>query len=143
SQSTPPKGRVRSPLRAALPPGIQVTARLKATTIVAASTAKRREFQTALWPAASAPGNSVHARLTERIWNSGNPTAKRQSALVQTPQTQNHPGPSCWRKSLGETGPSMRGQGKSRRANQASRRIGASNNGKLNRNAPNGSRFAL
>ena len=63
--------------------------------------------------------------------------------MVQAPQNQNQPGPSCWRKSLAETGPSVRGQGNSRRANQSSRSSGATTSGQLNWSAPSVSKVVL
>src|ERR1022692_1952881 len=79
--------------------------RANAIIAVAAAAARKNEFHRALWPAANAPGNSVQVRLTETNWNTGSPTEIRQSRMVQKPQNQNHPGPSCWRKSLAETAP--------------------------------------
>src|SRR2546423_14852007 len=100
---------------------------------VAEIAAHWKEFQIALWPAANAPGNSVQVRFTQTSWNSGNPIANTQSKIVQTPQNQNQPRPSCRRKSLGDTRASIRGHGISRRENQKSRSSGASHRGKVKR----------
>src|ERR1039458_6639521 len=91
-------------------------ARPIATTAVAETAARENEFQTALCPAASAPGRSVQVRFTEINWKTGRPTASRQSRMVQAPHTQNQPRPSCRRNSFAETGPSVRGHGNPRRA---------------------------
>src|ERR1035437_2895779 len=99
--------------------------RLNKTTKAAAAAARENEFQRASWPAASAPGSSVQVRFTDISWRPGRVAERRQSKKVQPPQSQNQPGPSCCRMSLAETGPSVRGQGKPRRANPSSRSTGA------------------
>src|ERR1035441_6536835 len=100
-------------------------ARPMTTTAVAETAAREKEFQRASWPAASAPGSSVQVRLTDISWKTGRPTERRQSRRVMAPHSQNQQGPSCCRKSLAETGPSVRGQGNPRRANQSSKSSGA------------------
>ena len=117
--------------------------RLNNTTKAAAVAAREKEFQRASWPAASAPGSSVQVRLTDISWKTGRPTERRQSKRVQPPPSQNQPGPSCWRKSLAGTGPSVRGQGNPRRANHSSRSSGATTSGQLNRSAPRVSKVVL
>src|ERR1035441_3914560 len=118
-------------------------ARPRPTTAAADAAARENEFQRASWPAASAPGSSVQVRLTDISWKTGRPTERRQSKKVQPPHSQNQPGPSCCRKSLDETGPSVRGQGNPRRANHSSRSSGATPTGQLNRSAPRGSKGGL
>src|ERR1035441_2503325 len=118
-------------------------ARPIATTAVAETAARENEFQTALCPAASAPGSSVQVRFTEINWKTGRPTASRQSRMVQAPHTQNQPGPSCCRNSLAETGPSVRGHGNPRRAHQSSRISGTITSGQLNWSAPRVSKVVL
>src|SRR5664279_522645 len=115
----------------------------KRITTPAAAAAREKEFQRALWPAASAPGNSVHVRLTEISWKTGRPTARLQSRRVQAPQAQNQPAPSCWRKSLADTGPSVRGQGSSRLTNHNSRSSGGTIRGQLIFSAPMVSKVVL
>src|ERR1039458_6660349 len=106
-------------------------ARPRATTAVAEAAAREKEFQRASWLAASAPGSSVQVRLTDISWKTGRPTERRQSKKVQPPHSQNQQGPSCCRKSFAETGPSVRGQGNPRRANQSSKSSGATPSGPL------------
>src|ERR1017187_8415254 len=118
-------------------------ARPRATTALAEAAAREKEFQRASWPAASAPGSSVQVRLTDISWKTGRPTERRQSRRVMAPHSQNQPGPSCCRKSLAETGPSVRGQGSPRRGNQSSKSNGATTSGQLNRSAPRVSKVVL
>src|SRR5262245_7227872 len=110
---------------------------------VAEAAGRNSEFQTAMPPAARAPGNSLQVLSAATIWNRGKPTASAQSSNVPTPQDQLQPGPSWRRKVTGATGPSTRGQAKSRRANHASNSTGASTSGQLSLRAPSESNEVL
>ena len=89
------------------------------------------ELIAAPWPALSAGKNSSQVRPLAHRSASGSTTDRYVTPTVQTPPIQNHPAPSCRRKTSAETAPSSLGQEIARRRSKNSRSSGASTNGQL------------
>src|SRR5207248_10387616 len=102
------------------------------TTTSAAVTAENiAELKIAPCPALNAGKNSSHVRSPAHKSTSGNPADKPIVATTRPPLNQNQPTPSCRRKTLAGTAPSIRGQEMSRRRSQTNRSSGASTSGQL------------
>src|SRR5262245_53886338 len=72
---------------------------------IAAIAAKKNEFQIALVPASTAPGNSVQVRFADTICATGTPTDNAHTSSDATALPKRHGVPRCRRKIADDTAP--------------------------------------